>query len=90
MKVIFVVAASYSPQKVRPEDGRERLRTSNCSVRILAELELEQTSFLHRRTTRNRRFGYRGWQQTRLTSKRRYSWNHGNRRDNRLQSVHRN
>ena len=33
---------SYSPHKVRPEDGGERQRTSNRSMRISAELEPEE------------------------------------------------
>ena len=94
MKVVFVVATSYSPQKVRLEDRRERQRTSNCPVRIPAELRSWNWSwnwskphFLHRRATRNWRSVYRGWYQTRLILKRRYSRNHWNGRDNRLQSV---
>ena len=93
MKVVFVVATRNSPQEVRSEDGRERRRTSNRLVRIPAELRCQnwrKPHFLHERTTRIPRSRNPGWHQRRSTSKRRYSWNHRNRRDNRLQYVYRN
>ena len=37
----MVVATDNSPQKVRPNDGGERRRTSNRPMRILAEQEPE-------------------------------------------------
>ena len=104
--VVFVVVTSYSPQKVRMEDGGERLRTLNCPVRIPAELRSwnrREHHFLHLRTTRSlriwnrgrfrtriRRSGNPGWHQTRSTTKRRVSWNLRIGRENRFQSVYRN
>ena len=76
LKKVVVVATSYSPQKVRLENGGERRRTSNCPVRILAKLHSwnrRKPHFLQRRTTRSRRSGNYGRHQTRRTSKRRYS-----------------
>ena len=53
------------PQKVRPEDGGERWRTTNRSMRVPAELcsmNLNgEPHFLHRKTTRIRR----SWEQVR-------------------------
>ena len=79
MNVVFVVATRYSPQKVRSEDGGERLRTYNHPVRIPAVLRSRnqrKLHFLHQ--IRIRRSRNQGWHQTRLTSKRRYSWNYWN------------
>ena len=91
---------SYSPQKVRMEDSRERRRTSSWPVRIPAELRswnLRKPHFLHRRksyffhwrTILNWRSRDGGWFQARPTLNRWNSMNYWNWVDNRFQSVHR-
>ena len=78
---------------MRPEDGGDKQRTWNNPARILAELLSWNPNFkphfLHWKTNRNRRSHDGGWNQTRPTTRRRYSWSHRYSRYNRLQSVHR-
>ena len=80
-KVGFVVFTRYSPQKVRSENCRERWRTLNRPVRILAKLRSwnrRKPHFLHQRMTRIWRFENQGRIYVRMTSKRRISWDHWN------------
>ena len=83
--------SSYSPQKVRLEDGGERGKTLNCLMRILAELCSWNRSLKPNllQVDRNRRLCDGGWKQTRTSSSWRNSRSHRNRGENSLQSVHR-
>ena len=76
--------SSYFPQKVRPEDGRERQKTSNCPMRIPAELRSWNRSLKpNLLVDRNRRLCDGGWEQMRTSSRRRNSRSHRNRGERR-------
>ena len=80
----------YSPQKVRPEEGGERRRTSNRSVRILAELEPERrTKPSSSGDKQDPEASWRGWNQPSTFSRWRDSRSHWSWRYNRFQPVHR-
>ena len=78
---------------MRPENSEERGRTLNRPARIPAECRSRNQNFkphfLHRKTNMIRRSCDGGWNQMRLTTRRRYSWSHRCSRYDRLQSVHR-
>ena len=91
---------SYSPQKVRMEDSRERRRISSWPVRILVELRIwnlrkshflqrRKSNFFHWRTILNWRSRDGSWFQAMPISNRWNSRNYWNWGDNRFQSVHR-
>ena len=76
--------SSYSLQKVRPEDGGVRQKTSNHSMRILAELcSWNRSLKLNLLVDRNRRLCDEGWEQMRTSPRRRNSQSHRNRGENR-------
>ena len=91
---------SYSPQKMRMEDSRERRRTLSWPVGIQVELRSwirrkshfihrRKSIFLHWRMNFNWRTRDGGCFQTRPTSNRCNSWNYWNWGKNRFQTVHR-